>query len=196
MEWEDSVARKVWESVQRTSISALRYAERHYVGDSSLVAQSLEDAAESVLRANRGKLERVRNLDAYLLRAFTRKIKRHLARESKLVGIEYAEQISAPGDHIFRGLLVHELIAMMDDSTRPRFERWVEGYSWGEIGRELGIDPHLAEQQFYLGLQNLRDKVSKPPVPLREVQAARGGSQSLRDRKNQNLDKYSQGKSK
>jgi hypothetical protein len=193
---EDSVGRKVWEAVQRMSVSALRYAQRNYVRDSSVVAGSLEDAAEAVLRVNRGKLERVRNLDAYLLRAFARKIKRHVARESKLVGIEYAEQIPAPGDHIFRRLLVTELIAMMDDGMRLLFERWIQGYSWGEIGRDLGIDPHVAEQQFYLGLRNLREKISKPPVPLREVQADVRRSQRLGEHKNQSSDKYSQEKSK
>jgi DNA-directed RNA polymerase specialized sigma24 family protein len=159
MECEDSVSGKVWEAVQRMSVSALRYAERYYVRDPSVVAGSLEDAAEAMLRVNRGNLERVRNLDAYLLRAFTRKIKRHVAREIKLVGIEYAEQIPDPSDDVFRRLFAHELIAMMDDSTRLLFERWVAGYSWAEIGRELGIDPHLAEQHFYLGLRNLHDIV-------------------------------------
>jgi hypothetical protein len=67
------------------SVSALRYAQRNHVCDSSVVAGGLEDAAEAVLRVNGGKLERIRNLDAYLFRAFARKIKRHVARESKLV---------------------------------------------------------------------------------------------------------------
>jgi hypothetical protein len=194
--WEDSVGRKVWEAVERMSVSALRYAQRNHVCDSSVVAGGLEDAAEAVLRVNSGKLERIRNLDAYLFRAFARKIKRHVARESKLVGIEYAEQIPGPEDHIFRRLLVTELIAMMDDGMKLLFERWMEGSSWGEIGRDLGIDPHLAEQQFYLGLRNLRGKITKPSAPLREVQADVRRSQRRGERKNQSLDKYSQEKSK
>src|SRR5579862_9458631 len=100
MECEDSVRQKLWEAVQRMWIAALRYAERRHVRDSSVVAEKLEDAAEAVLRATRGKLEGVRNLDAYLFRAFARKIKRHVAREKlvSIVGIEYVEQLPAQSD--------------------------------------------------------------------------------------------------
>src|SRR5437867_171864 len=92
---EDSeIGRRFREAVQRLSVSALRYTR--YVRDPSVVAECLEAAAGSVLKACRGKLERVQNLDAYLLRAFAHKIGRHIASERKLVRIEYAEQIAAP----------------------------------------------------------------------------------------------------
>ena len=102
----------------------------------------MEDAAASVLRANRENLERVRNLDAYLLRAFAREIARHVARESRLVGMEYAEQIAAPSHQdTFSEVLAKELIAMMNPRMRMLFERRAEGYSWDEIGRDWGLTP-------------------------------------------------------
>jgi DNA-directed RNA polymerase specialized sigma24 family protein len=191
---EDSqLGQKVWEAVRRTWASALRYAP---VRDPSVVAECLEDAGAAVLRANREKLEQIRNLDAYLLRAFARKITSHVARESRLVGIEYAEEVAAAGDQdpFFR-VLAKELVAMMNPRMRMLSERWVQGYSWDEIGRDLGIDPQIAKQQFYIGLRNLREKIGRPPV-LRKVQDDGRRSQSVIERKNQSLAKYSQEKSK
>src|SRR5260370_23214761 len=66
---DSQLGQQIWEAVRRTWASALRYAQRS-VRDPSVAAECLEDAAAAVLRANREKLDGVRNLDAYLLRAF------------------------------------------------------------------------------------------------------------------------------
>jgi DNA-directed RNA polymerase specialized sigma24 family protein len=140
-------------------------------------------------------LESVRNLDAYVFRAFAREIRRHVATESKLVGIEYAGQISDPGDHALHGLLIRELKAMMDDNSRLLFERRLAGYSWDEIGRDLGIDAHAAEQRFYRGLRKLCAKVSTPTV-LGKVREDGSRSQSPGEQKTQMLNSRSQKKRK
>jgi hypothetical protein len=195
--WEDSqLGQKVWEAVRRTWDSALRYAQR-FVSDPSVVADCLEDAAAAVLRAKPEKLERVRNLDAYLLRAFAHRIARHVARESRLVGIEYAEQIAAQGDQdTFCEVLAKELVAMMDPRMRMLFERRAAGYSWDEIGRDLVIDPHIAKQQFSFGLRTLGERINNPPVPGKNKDDKRRSRSVISQRRNQKLDKSSQGKNK
>jgi DNA-directed RNA polymerase specialized sigma24 family protein len=194
---EDSpLGQKIWEAVRRTWVSALRYAQRS-VRDPAVVADCLEDAAASVLRANRENLERIQNLDAYLLRAFAREIARHVARESRLVGMEYAEQIAAPSHpDTFSEVLAKELIAMMNPRMRMLFERRAEGYSWDEIGRDLRIDPHIAKQQFSFGLRTLAERINKPTVPDKNKDDKRRSQSVISQRRNQKLDKSLQGKNK
>ena len=78
--------------------------------------------------------------------------------------MEYAEQIAAPSHQdTFSEVLAKELLAMMNPRMRMLFERRAEGYSWDEIGRDLGIDPHIAKQQFSFGLRTLGERINGSP---------------------------------
>jgi RNA polymerase sigma factor (sigma-70 family) len=145
---------------------ALAYAET-LIGDPALAINYLEEAAAAVSAAIEQKRvsggPAVRNLAAYLFRTFIRMVddakRKNIVLEKSLH--EYGD-IQAFSDDEVRAetrLLLNEVMRTCDRVSRDLIVRYLEGFSWKEIGKQLGISPHAAEVRFSKALDHARKKL-------------------------------------
>jgi DNA-directed RNA polymerase specialized sigma24 family protein len=160
------IAPEVLSVAQEISARALRYAEK-LLGDPAIALSVFEESAATVSRVlsaqQRNNNGNIRNLHAYLFRAFIRRVNRLRRRElvfgehptnlvSKLAGSNLSGELELK-------LLVDELLTRCDTVTREMFYRRTEGFSWREIGNTYGISAHAAESRFSQALRRLRKKL-------------------------------------
>ncbi len=150
---------------QEIASRILRHAERMLV-DPAVATSLLEEAAVAVcrvLRRNAGGQSTIRDLHAYLFRAFMRRLNRVKRREMRLVAsssgnLGESKQFD-PSRELEMRILVNELLTRCDGVTRDMFYRRVVGFSWKEIGATYRISAHAAESRFSQALQRLRKKL-------------------------------------
>jgi DNA-directed RNA polymerase specialized sigma24 family protein len=157
-----TISPEVLEVAHEIGARALRFAERQ-LGDSAIAASLLEEAAATVSRAiivqSRNGNPRIRDLQAYLFRAFIRRVDRVKRKELRL--LEYSNHFqqspgSDPSHELELKLLVDELLTRCDNMARNMFYRRMEGFSWQEIGKVYGVSAHAAEGRFDRALKRLR----------------------------------------
>lgn len=146
-----------------------QHAERMLV-DPAVAASLLEEAAVAVSRILRRKSNAqngIRDLNAYLFCAYSRRLNRAKRREMRLV-VSSADDLAArerfdPSRELERELemriLVNELLTRLDGVARDMFYRRIAGFSWKEIGAEYGISAHAAESRFSQKLRRLRKQI-------------------------------------
>jgi DNA-directed RNA polymerase specialized sigma24 family protein len=156
------IAPEVMAAADQISGKALHFAEKA-VGDPALALSLLEESAavvSRVLAQNRNGNPEIRNLEAYLFRAFLRLVNRVRQREALLIEKLPTKPDQSSGSHSARKveleILVDEILTRSDALTREMFYRRVEGYSWKEIGTAYGISAHAAEARFSHALRKLR----------------------------------------
>ncbi|MCI0621606.1 MAG: hypothetical protein L0387_08045 [Acidobacteria bacterium] len=146
---------------------ALQYGER-LLRDTALATTLLEEAAATVSRAIKlrgdGGAGGVRNLQAYVFRAFVRRVNKARRRDLLLLnhGGSNPRGHHNPlvlGDEIELRVLVGEFLARCDAVTRDMFYRRMQGFSWKEIAHVHGISAHAAESKFSQALQRVRKKL-------------------------------------
>jgi DNA-directed RNA polymerase specialized sigma24 family protein len=157
-----SIAPEVMTVANEISGKALHYGEKA-VADPALALSLLEESAAAVSRVlaqNRNGNHKVKDLRAYLFRAFVRRINRERRREVLLrehLPIKFHDSIgSNVAEKLEFEILVNEILTRSDTVTRDMFYRRSEGYSWKEIGRAYGISAHSAESRFSHALSKLR----------------------------------------
>ena len=158
-----TISPEVLEAAHEIGARALRFAERQ-LGDSAVAASLLEEAAATVSRAiivqSRNGNPAVRNLQAYLFRAFIRRVDRVKRKELPLLEsfINEIQQSSGsdPSHEMELKLLVDELLTRCNNMARDMFYRRTEGFSWQEIGNLYGVSAHAAEGRFDRALKRLR----------------------------------------
>ena len=148
---------------------ALAYAH-NLIGDPAAAINYLEEAAASVSAAMEQKKlsgrPEVRNVAAYLFRTFVRmvddaKYKEAIAQES--IGEQGNSQIRwATRDQVETAVLFSEVMATCDRASREVVVLRLEGFSWGEIGKHLGISTHAAELRFSKALDRARKTLKIP----------------------------------
>jgi len=168
-----AIATEVLSVAYEISGRALSHAE-NVLGDPALALSAFEETAATVSRVlsaqERSGNRKIRNLSAYLFRAFLRRVNR-LKRRELLFGEHSTNElleslISSSREELELKLLVDELLTRCDAVTRDMFYRRVQGFSWKEIGRTYGISAHAAESRFSAALRRVRKRLHSQPGPL------------------------------
>jgi len=154
--------------------SALQYGEKA-LGDPAVAASLFEEAAAAVSRLHARKTDgkpTIRNVSAYLFRAYVRRVNRVRRREG-LLNARLSQQFGATSElnsnnNVELEILIDEVLARGDRVMRDMFYRRTQGYSWREIGKVYGISAHAAESRFSQALLRLKKR-------LQVSQQQRGG---------------------
>jgi RNA polymerase sigma factor (sigma-70 family) len=148
---------------QDISQQALVYAEK-ILGDPAVALNLFEEAAAAVSEAVETKKASgkppIRDLRAYLFRAYVRRISQERRREVALThGVELRQGRNRP-TRTSTGpdmkLLLDEVMAACDKVTQEIALRRLEGFSWDEIGDRYGISAHAARIRFSKALKRVR----------------------------------------
>jgi DNA-directed RNA polymerase specialized sigma24 family protein len=127
------------------------------LGDSAVVANVLEESAAKVSRLLKskdppGQPAPIQDLASYIFRAFLRDVNRLRRKQLVLVSSpdEDLESLrrTDPSRQILIKILADEFLARCDPMTQDMFGLRMQGFTWEEIGRNLGISAHAAEKRF------------------------------------------------
>lgn len=155
----------VVDAAERIGRRAIQHAEKLHI-DPAIAANLLEEAAAAVTRAIERKgdstEDRVRDLQAYLFRAFLRRINKTLKRQ---VLVENAVRFlflnsrnsTDPRVELERKILVDELLTRDKPETCDMFYRHSYGLLWEDIAPFYGISAHAAESRFSQALKRIRE---------------------------------------
>jgi len=157
----------VLDAAEQIARRAIYHAEKLFI-DPAVATTLLEQAAATVSRAieSKGRFSdnAVRDIPAYLFRAFIRRInkakKRQLILEdsARLNSLESHKPVH-PQPTLDLKILVDELLTRSDSMTRDMFYRRVQGFSWKEIGVSHNISGHAAEKHFNKEIHKIRQKL-------------------------------------
>ena len=159
------IAPEVLSVAYTISERALGHAEKA-IGDPAVALSLLEETAATVSRVLNGQRQSgtgIRNLRAYLFRAYVRRVNR--LRRRQLIAAEplsdesRSTQKSNPREEVETTVLINELLAKCDPVTREMFRRRLDGHDWKAIGRKYGISAHAAESRFSQALKRLRKRL-------------------------------------
>src|SRR5258707_2452329 len=153
----------VHDAAEEIAHRAILHGEKLHV-DPAVAASLLEEAAARVSRAVDRKRDcneqDVRDLRAYLFRAFLRLVNKAVKRQ--LLVADAIRTLSAtshnssdPLAQLERKILVDELLTRGDLVTRDMFYRRTQKFSWDEIGLSYGISAHAAESRFNQALHRI-----------------------------------------
>jgi DNA-directed RNA polymerase specialized sigma24 family protein len=135
-----------------------------FLGDPAVALNLFEEAAAAVSEAVETKKASgkppIRDLRAYLFRAYVRRISQERRREVALThGVELRQGRNRP-TRTSTGpdmkLLLDEVMAACDKVTQEIALRRLEGFSWDEIGDRYGISAHAARIRFSKALKRVR----------------------------------------
>lgn len=142
---------------------AMAHAEK-LLTDPAIAANLLEECAAAVsrvLQKPRPDTDHpIRDLQAYLFRAFIRRVNRTKRRTPSLAKAANTSAADFGAAQNFEEkILVNELLTRCDPITRDMFIRRNQGFSWKEIGESYSISAHAAESRFSQALQRVRKKL-------------------------------------
>ncbi len=159
------ISPRVLSAAEEVSYRAIQHAERLLV-DPAVAAILLEEAAATVSRALMAKADEgsVRDLEAYLFRAFLRRLNRAKKRQSLIAEATNLQVFLSrmPGDPrraLEMKVFIDELLTQCDPVMRDFLFRRFSGCSWKEVGRAYRISGHAAESKFSQALQKVRKKL-------------------------------------
>jgi DNA-directed RNA polymerase specialized sigma24 family protein len=132
--------------------------------DPAVAANLLEECASAVsrvLQKPRPETDHpIRDLQAYLFRAFIRRVNKTKRRMPALGNPGKSSGAEFQAEQNFEAkILVDELLTRCDPITRDMFIRRNQGFSWKEIGEVHSISAHAAESRFSQALQRVRKKL-------------------------------------
>ena len=154
----------VIDAAEQIGRRAIKHAEKLQV-DPAIAANLLEEAAAAVTRAIDRKSDyaqdNVRDLRAYLFRAFIRRINKSLKRQllvENAVRILYltSRNSTDPQAELEMKMLIDESLTRGGPVVRDMLYRRIEGLSWDDIGPFYGISAHAAESRFSQALKRIR----------------------------------------
>jgi len=162
-----SAAERIWERVL--------YLAESKLNDRTRAAEVLELTVLAVSRAlrRRGR-EPVRDLDAYLYWACSRRFDRIATKESRVqfghdpghLELIAANAVDCWVDEFHDEFQLEELLSCMDARTRRLFAQRCQGYSWQETAEQMGyLNGHSAEVQFWKGVGAARRRFSPRSAP-------------------------------
>jgi DNA-directed RNA polymerase specialized sigma24 family protein len=134
------------------------------LGDPALSTTLLEEAAATVSRTLREKSSAgkppIRNLPNYLFVAFMRRVRQVKGRQ---VLVEDSEEIDweahSPRTDLGeteRKVLVDELLASCDETTRDIVLGWMDDLSWQEIATNIGATSNAAKLRFRRAIKRIQ----------------------------------------
>jgi hypothetical protein len=174
---------------QEIAPQALCYAEK-FVGDPCVAMNLLEKAAGAVSEAvhakEAAKAPPIRDLRAYLYRAYLRRIAAErqdetcvqLSIEDHLIPNE-ALEIEA---RVETKLLLKQILGMCDRKTRAIIWGRMEGRSWDEIAHDLVTSNHAARLHYSKALRAIREAFRNGVKPYVEKVALAEREQSRKSR--------------
>ncbi|MFZ0923349.1 MAG: hypothetical protein WA020_09800, partial [Candidatus Acidiferrales bacterium] len=155
---------------QEMAPQALAYAE-NFVGDPCVAMNLLEQAAatvsEVVFAREVAQIPPIRDMRAYLYRAFLRRIgeeERSEARLQKALEDELRldETMSAEA-RVELKLVLKQILSMCDRKTRAIIWGRIEGRSWDEISYDVVMSNHAARLHYSKALRAIRDALKTDP---------------------------------
>ena len=128
----------------------------------------MEEAAAAVSlaidRKKHGGQQRVRDLRAYLFRAFLRRVNR--AKKRQLLVENAVRLLSAsssnstdPLAELELKIFIDEFLTDGDSVARDMFYRRTQDLSWRDIGSSYGISGHAAESRFSQAIHRLAKRL-------------------------------------
>ncbi len=137
--------------------------------DPAVVTTALEEIAATVSRVIKAKdppgdPAQVRDLRAYMFRAFLRHVN-HLKRKELVavalsVAVHKSDPLWADPSREFENkILLDECLAQCDFIAQDMAWRRMQGFSWEEVGKVHGLTAHAAEARFSHALQQARDRL-------------------------------------
>lgn len=153
----------VLDAATRIGPRAIDFAEQRLT-DPAIAANLLEECASAVSRVLQTKRRRneptIHDLEAYLFRAFIRRINKVHRRVpvTDNPGKFGEAELSVSGNFELR-ILADEFLRRCDPVTRDMYYRRAQGFSWKEIATVYGISAHAAESRFSQAFQRVRKKL-------------------------------------
>jgi DNA-directed RNA polymerase specialized sigma24 family protein len=139
------------------------------LGDPSVIASVLEEVAATVTRLIEardppGEPTPVRDLRAYLFRAYLRHINRLKRKELIAISLSEVRETSVPpwadpSREFENKILLDECLAQCDFVEQDMAWRRMQGFSWDEVGKVHGLSAHAAEARFSHALQRARKRL-------------------------------------
>ena len=166
------VAPDVYAAAGRLWQRAQGYATRVLTdGDPARVRTMLLKAAAQVTRIRDEKSQQIGALDGYLFQTFKRVALAELEKDGNRRRFETQARIDAElrgqVETVERRILLGELVAAMDDWTRDVYEWLTLGYSFDEIGRQLGMGGKALSNKYHRRIDGLMRRIKEPADPAR-----------------------------
>jgi DNA-directed RNA polymerase specialized sigma24 family protein len=162
-----SISPFVLDAAEQIGRRAIRHAENLLI-DPAVATTLMEEAAAAVSRAidrkRHGDQQPVRDVRAYLFRAFIRRVNK--AKRRQLMVAAAVRLFSAashdsidPLAELELKILVDELLTAADPVVRDMFYRRSQDFSWRDIGLSYGISSHAAESRFSEAIHRLAKRL-------------------------------------
>jgi DNA-directed RNA polymerase specialized sigma24 family protein len=162
-----TISPPVLQAAEQIGRRAIQHAENLLI-DPAVAATLLEEAAAAVSRAVDRKRhcnhQPIRDVRAYLFRAFIRRVNK--TKKRQLMVADAVRLFSAassksidPLAELELKILIDELLTMSDPVVRDMFYRRIQKFSWREIGLSFGISGHAAESRFSQAIRRLAGRV-------------------------------------
>src|SRR5713101_8087674 len=157
----------VHDAAEEIAYRAILHAEKLHI-DPAVAAGLLEQAAARVSRAIDRKRDSdeqpVRDVRAYLFRAFLRLVNKAVKRQLLVADAIRTLSVTShnstdPLAQLEQKMLIDESLTRGDPVFRDMFYRRMEGLSWDEIGLSYGISGHAAESRFSQALRKIRERL-------------------------------------
>jgi DNA-directed RNA polymerase specialized sigma24 family protein len=139
------------------------------LGDPAVATTALEEVAATVSRVVKSKdppgdPAKVRDLRAYLFRAFVRHLNRLKRKELTVVSLSKIAQVPDPPwtdplRELEKKMLLDECLAQCDFVEQDMAWRRMQGLSWDEVGKIHGLSAHAAEARFSQALKRARERL-------------------------------------
>ena len=139
------------------------------LADPAVVTNALEEVAALVSRVVKtkdppGGPPQVRDLRAYLFRAFLRHVNELKRKELTVVSLsEAAQNLEPPWADPSRGfenkILLDECLTHCDFIAQDMAWRRMQGFSWEEVGKVHSLSAHAAEARFSHALRQARERL-------------------------------------
>jgi DNA-directed RNA polymerase specialized sigma24 family protein len=166
-----NVSPLVIDAAEQIGRRAIQHAENLLI-DPAVATTLIEEAAAAVSRAidrkKHGDQQPIRDLRAYLFRAFLRRVNK--AKKRQLMVADAVRLFSAtspnstdPLAELELKILVDELLTAGDPVARDMFYRRAQNLSWGDIGSSYGISAHAAESRFSQAIRRLAKRLGLRP---------------------------------
>jgi len=155
---------------QEMAPQALAYAQ-NFIGDPCVAMNLLEEAAATVSEAARAKetarIPLIRDMRAYLYRAFLRRIGEEERSEARLQEtledeLRLGETMSVEAKVEVK-LVLKQILSMCDRKTRAILWGRIEGRSWDEISYDVVMSNHAARLHYSKALRAIRDALRTSP---------------------------------
>jgi DNA-directed RNA polymerase specialized sigma24 family protein len=166
-----SISPLVLDAAEQIGRRAIRHAENLLI-DPAVAATLMEEAAAAVSRAidrkKHADKQPVRDLRAYLFRAFLRRVnkakKRQLmAADAVRLFLATSPNSTDPLAELELKIFVDELLTAGDPVARDMFYRRTQDFSWRDIGSSYGISGHAAESRFSQAIRRLAKRLGLKP---------------------------------